>query len=155
MQGITYLMLFILTAFTFTPSTVSSISEPIVTPRNAKVSETVLVEGREGDIGGGLTAILYLDTVKVWDGSAGALNATSSEYSGYYQMTFKVPEIPGGLHKLIVKEADSSIKATTTFTVIPQLNLLDYIYLEEDFPLEGDGFAASASVALMMTEKER
>jgi len=81
------------------------------------------------------------------------LNATSSEYSGYYQMTFKVPEIPGGLHRLIVKEADSSIKATTTFTVIPRLNLLDYIYLDQDFPLEGDGFAASASVALMMTEK--
>jgi len=58
-------MLFILTAFTFTPSTVSSISEPIVTPRNAKVSETVLVEGREGDIGGGLTAILYLDSEKM------------------------------------------------------------------------------------------
>jgi PKD repeat protein len=150
---IVYLVLFILTIFSFNISAVLSISEPIVTPRNAKVSETVVVEGREGDVAGGTTVILYLDTLKPWDGTAGALNATSSIYSGYYNMTFKVPEIPGGPHWLIVEVVDLSIEATTMFTVIPQLNLFNYLYFDQGFLLEGDGFADSASVMLMMIEK--
>jgi len=39
MPCITYLMLFILTAFTFTLSTVSSITEPIVTPSPSTESD--------------------------------------------------------------------------------------------------------------------
>jgi len=94
-----------------------------------------------------------LDTIKTWDGAEGALNATSSESSGYYNMTFQVPEIPRGTHNLIVKEADSSLKVTASFTIVPQLNLLDYIYRDHYYRLEGDGFGESASISLMMREK--
>jgi PKD repeat protein len=52
-----------------------------------------------------------------------------------------------------VKEADSSLKVTTSFTVVPQLNLLDYIYRDQYFKLEGDGFGKSASIILMIREK--
>lgn len=68
-------------------------------------------------------------------------------------MTFQVPEIPRGTHNLIVKEADSSLKVTTSFTIVPQLNLLDYIYRDHYYQLEGDGFGESASISLMMREK--
>ena len=145
------MILLILSSFSFNAFTLASLSTPIVTPSQAHVSDTVLVEGY--GVGGGLTAILYLGTIKTWDGAEGALNATSSESSGYYNMTFQVPEIPGGTHNLIVKEADSSLKVTTSFTIVPQLNLLDYIYRDHYYQLEGDGFGASASVSFMMREK--
>ena len=145
------MILLILSSFSFNAFTLASLSAPIVTPSQAHVSDTVLVEGY--GVGGGLTAILYLGTIKTWDGTEGALNATSSESSGYYNMTFQVPEIPGGTHNLIVKEADSSLKATTSFTIVPQLNLLDYIYRDNYYHLEGDGFGESASVSLMIREK--
>ena len=145
------MILLILSSFSFNAFTLASLSAPIVTPSQAHVSDTVLVEGY--GVGGGLTAILYLGTIKTWDGTEGALNATSSESSGYYNMTFQVPEIPGGTHNLIVKEADSSLKVTTSFTIVPQLNLLDYIYRDHYYQLEGDGFGESASVSLMIREK--
>lgn len=145
-----YIILLILSS-SFNAFTLASLSAPVVTPSRARVSDTVRVEGY--GVGGGLTAILYLDAMKTWDGAEGAVNATSSESSGYYSMTFKVPEIPGGTHNLIVKEADSSLKVTTSFTIVPRLNLLDYIYRDQYFDLEGDGFGDSASVILMMREK--
>ena len=106
-----------------------------------------------GSVGGGLTAIIYLDEVKTWDGSAGALNATSSEPSGYYSMTFKAPEIPGGTHYIIAVEEDCPVTASTPFTIVPKLNLLDYIYKDYTYSLEGTGFGGSTSVVLMMREK--
>jgi hypothetical protein len=150
-HGIGYMILLILSSFSFNALAMASLSTPIVTPSRAHVSDTVLVEGY--GVGGGLTAILYLDAMKTWDGSKGALNATISESSGYYNMTFRVPEIPGGAHMLIVKAADYSLGATASFTVVPRLNLLDYIYRDQYFHLEGDGFGDSASVILMMREK--
>ncbi len=146
-----YMILLTLSSFSFNAFALASLSVPIVTPSEAHVSDTVQVEGY--GVGGGLTAILYLDTMKTWDGAEGALNATSSESSGYYSMTFRVPEIPGGTHNLIVKEADSSLKAITSFKIAPQLNLLDYIYRDHVYHLEGDGFGGSTSVSLMIREK--
>jgi len=145
------MILLILSSFSFNAFALAPLSTPIVTPSKAHVSDSVQVEGY--GVGGGLTAILYLDTIKTWDGAEGALNATSSESSGYYSMTFQVPEVPGGTHNLIVKEADSSLKVTTSFKVVPQLNLLDYIYRDHYFDLEGDGFGESASIILMIREK--
>jgi len=149
--GRIHLILLVLSAFSFNAFASAPLSTPIVTPIKANVSETVLVEGY--GLGGGLTAILYLDTIKIWDGAEGALNATTSESSGYYNMTFRVPEIPGGAHNLIVKEADSSLKVTTIFTIVPQLNLLGYVYRDQRYDLEGDGFGSYASVVLMIKEK--
>ncbi len=149
--GRIHLILLILSAFSFNALASAPLSTPIVTPSRAHVSETVLVEGH--GVGGGLTAILYLDSMKTWDGAEGALNATTSESSGYYNMTFRVPEIPGGAHMLIVNEANSSLKATATFTIVPQLNLLGYVYRDQRYDLEGDGFGSYASVMLMIREK--
>lgn len=146
-------MLILLSSLAHIPITFSSPREPIVSPSKARVTDIVLVEGQEGDVGGGSTAILYLDKIKTWDGCSGALNATTSLYSGYYNMTFKVPEIPGGLHLLIVEEADSSLEATAHLTIIPQLNILDYIYRDYKFILSGNGFAESANVMLLLREK--
>ena len=112
------LLLFTLLSSMVTTPTPFSVSEPVVTPRKARVSDTVIIEGSEGDIGGGSTTILYLDTVKAWDGSSGALNATISLSSGYYKMSFEVPEVPGGLHRLIVKDSESLVYVSTTFTVV-------------------------------------
>jgi len=42
-----------------------------------------------------------------------------------------------------VKEADSSLKVTTSFTIVPQLNLLDYLYRDHYYHLEGDGYRSN------------
>ncbi len=149
--GKIYLTLLICFLLSTNLYTFSNPSEPTVTPSKVNVDDVVLVEG--DGVGGGLTAVIYLDEVKTWDGSAGALNATSSEPSGYYSVTFKAPEIPGGTHYIIAVEEGCPVTASTSFTITPKLNLLDYIYRDHQYSLVGTGFGASTAVILMMREK--
>lgn len=149
--GIAYLMLLVCLLLVFDSPAYSNPTEPIVTPSRAYVHDTVLVEG--GGVGGGITAIIYLDAVTPWDGSAGAVNATPSEPSGRYSVTFKVPEIPGGTHYVYTVEEGCPVTAHTTFTVVPKLNLLDYLYRDHTYVLEGTGFGESTSVVLMIREE--
>jgi len=145
------LTLLVCLLLSFNLYTFSNPSEPTVTPSKVNVDDIVLVEG--DGVGGGLTAIIYLDEVKTWDGSAGAVNATSSEPSGYYSATFRAPEIPGGTHYIIAVEEGCPVTASTSFTIAPKLNLLDYLYRDFRYSLEGTGFGDSTSVVLMMREK--
>jgi len=150
--GMAYLVLLVCLLLIFDSPAYSNPTEPSVTPSRAHVHDTVLVEG--GGIGGGITAIIYLDAVTTWDGTAGAVNATPSEPSGRYSVTFKVPEIPGGTHYVYAMQEGYPATAYTTFTVAPKLNLPDYLYRDHPYSLEGTGFGESASIALMMRESE-
>jgi len=144
----------LLLASTLAPSTHVSLAltEPTLTPPRGHFGETILVEGRQGDIGGGLTAVAYWETIKPWDGTKGLLNATTAQPSGIYNTTFKVPETPGGVYKVIVKEQESSLSAHNSFKVVPIVDLRDYIYYGEPLAVEGHGFGKFAGVTFLLME---
>ena len=144
----------LLIALILAPTTHVSIAltEPTLTPPRGHFGETVFVEGTQGDIGGGLTAVAYWDAVKLWDGARGLLNASIAQPSGYYNITFRVPEAPGGVHRVIVKEQESSLSAYSSFKVVPSIDLRDYVHYGERLTIEGHGFGESAAVAFLLME---
>ena len=143
----------ILTLILLPPTPISrALTEPILIPPRGHYGETVFVEGRQGDVGGGLTAVTYWDTVKPWDGTKGLLNASTAQPSGYYNTTFKVPEAPGGVYKVIVKEQESSLYTFSSFKVVPFINLRDHIYYGESLTVEGYGFGRFAGVTFLLME---
>ncbi|MCW4049784.1 MAG: PKD domain-containing protein [Candidatus Bathyarchaeota archaeon] len=127
------------------------LSEPNLSSDSGDVGDLVHVYGNEGDVGGGLTALLYWDSVKQWDGTKGILNASVSEPSGYYTMSFTVPESTGGKHYLWVTDDFTGSKTSTEFTVTPSL-IMDTLYLtpSNTETFLGKGFGGDTQVTFML-----
>ncbi|KON30549.1 hypothetical protein AC482_03605 [miscellaneous Crenarchaeota group-15 archaeon DG-45] len=112
--------------------------------------DTVEVTGAVGEIPAGSKIILYWDSIKAWDGTAGKLNETTAKSSGNYEVWFKVPEAKAGSHYIWIYSESLETQSSGAFIVHPLIKLsAESGLVDDDVTVTGYGFAGSKDVAIM------
>ena len=153
-EAITALLFLLLLVETTSVITVYSRSQPILSSENGRTGDIIQVEGREGDVASGYLAMLYWDSVQSWDGSKGLLNVSQATTSGYYNMTFKVPQAAGGPHYLWVGDSETSIRVQKRFDVLPTVKFnVTSTAPTQKITLKLESFSSYSEIAVFLIER--
>jgi hypothetical protein len=78
------------------------------------------VSGTADTVGGNVQ--VFIDIVHDWNGEAGFL-AEGYASGGTFTIFFFVPEIPGGLHDIIVLDVEGDHSNADVFTILPCISI--------------------------------
>jgi len=112
------------------------------------VGEEVMVNGTSTTPGGKIE--IYWDEVHAWDPDSGTGLAASGYATGTsYSFNFTVPDAIAGEHYIIVKDVEAAEINSTTYTVVPKIELTPSVGLPGDtVNVEGTGFAKEADIII-------